>query len=242
MRCCRHPPLRESRNVVSRVVEEASSLGLVEQDDEGHWGLATEIKSDTDVRSQVSQTLLNPELAQRAKQQWVAPAIAWFLTQDISEPLAVSKNWRSRVERDCPDAGNAFELVNVASCQQFAYWVVYLGFGWRFATGTREARADEVLVPDPSAALEAALRVILKPGESLPVEEAISRVGDVCSVIEGGRVRERVESQLVEGRRRPMGQLSRSTSFALTRLAEREVIEVPPPPERRPRDDAGSLA
>lgn len=224
------PSLREARTVVSRVVEEASSLGLVRRDDEDRWSLATGFEAGADVRKHIRYTLLTPELAERAKQPWVAPAIAWFLTRDVSEPLVVSENWHTRVERDCPDAGNAFELVNMASCQQFAYWVVYLGFGWRLATGTREARADEVLVPDPSAALKSALHATLKLGETLPVAEAISRVSTVCSVIEGGHVRESVENQLVAERRRPAGQLSRSTSFALTRLAEQGVIELPPPP------------
>ena len=223
------PSLREARTVVSRVVDEASNLGLVRRDDEDRWSLATGIEARTDVRNHIRHTLLTPELAEKAKQPWVAPAIAWVLTRDVSEPLLVRENWRARVERDCTSAGNAFELVNEASCQQFAYWVVYLGFGWRLATGTREARA-EVLMPDPSAALTSALRAIMEPGEALPVAEAISRVSTVCSVIEGGHARESVENQLVAERRRPAGQLSRSTSFALTRLTEQGVIELPPPP------------
>ena len=224
------PSLREARTVVSRVVDEASNLGLVRRDDEDRWSLATGIEAGTDVRNHIRHTLLTPELAERAKQPWVAPAVAWFLTRDISESLVVSENWHTRVERDCPDVGTAFELVNMGSCQQFAYWVVYLGFGWRLATGTREARADEVLVADPSAALKSALHATLKPGETLPISEAISRVSDVCSVIEGGRVRESVENELVAERRRTAGQLSRSTSFALARLTEQGVIELPPAP------------
>lgn len=222
--------LREARTVVSRVVDEASNLGLVERDSEDHWSLANGVTTREDVRNQVRRILLAPEQAETAKQPWVAPAIAWFLTLDTSEPIPVNENWRSRVERDCPGTDNAFELVNEASCQQFAYWVAYLGFGWRLTTGGREAHPADVLVPDPSAALKAALPAVMEPGETLPVDEVISRLGAVYSVIEGGIVRELVENQLVKERRRPDRQLSRSTSFAFARLAAQGVVEVPPPP------------
>ena len=222
--------LREARNVVSRVVDEASNLGLIQRDGEDHWSLANGITTKEDVRNQISETLLTPEQAEKAKQPWVAPAIAWFLTLDTSEPIPVNENWRSRVERDCPDADNAFELVNEASCQQFAYWAAYLGFGWRLTTGAREARPVDVLVPDPSAALKAALPLVMEPGETQPVDEVMSRLSALCSVIEGGLVRESVENHLVKERRRPDRQLSRSTSFGFARLAAQGVVEMPPPP------------
>ena len=221
--------LREARNVVSRVVDEASNLGLIEPTDGDRWNLTDEAAAAEDIRTVIAHTLLSPEPAADAEQDWVAPAIAWFLAQPTSAPLAFRDNWRTLVERDCPGTTNAFELVNIASCQQFAYWAVYLGFGWRFGTGI-QGDASESLVPDPSAALESALRTTMRAGEELPISEAMSRVAKVCPVMEGGSVRQEVERQFATERRRLDGQLSRSTSFALARLEARGVVDMPRPP------------
>ena len=218
------------RNVVPRVIAEALNLSLIQQTEGERWSLAEELQVATEVRLHIARTLLDPHLAASAKQSRVAPAMAWFLTRDVREPLSVSDNWRTLVERDCPSSTDAFELSNSSSCQQFAYWAVYLGLGWKLATGVRETGVREVLVPDPTTALEYALRVAVDPGETLSVEDAIARIADICPVIEGGSVREDVERQLVPTRRRPAGQLSRSTSFALARLEAKGVIEMPPPP------------
>jgi len=216
--------LSGTTNVVSRVVQESRELGLIEADDGGRWSVTPTAARAKDLRALVRQVLLTPESAEAAKQQWVAPAIAWFLTHDPREPLALGENWRTRVERECPSADNAFDLANPASCSQFAYWAVYLGFGWRLARS-----AGEVLVPDPAGALESALRATMQAGEVLPIAEAIERVGAACPVFEGGDVRQAVERSLIPARQRPDGQLSQSTSVALSRLEAQGVVSMPPP-------------
>ncbi|MCY4392739.1 MAG: protein DpdG [Chloroflexi bacterium] len=211
--------------VVPQVIAESQQLGLIEHDGEGHWQLTEEAASTGDLRRLLRRILLAPEDATRRGQGRVALAMAWFLTQDSRAPLTIGENWRMRVLQECPESDIASELANTESCRQFAFWVAYLGFGWRFGSGIREAR--EVLVADPSVAIESVLREEIPTGEPIPIAEVMGRLAEACPVIEGGVVREEVEEQLADPR--PDGQLSRSTSFALRRLEARGVVSMPIP-------------
>ena len=216
--------LTSSDNLISRVVSESQRLGIIERDDKQRWNLTDRAAAAKNVRALIQETLLSPELAMDAGQAWVSSSIAWFLTKDPREPLPLGENWRTRVERDFRSESVDHDLKNQASCEQFAYWVVYLGFGWRLAMGE-----GETLVPDPSVALESAMRATMEVGQQLLVGEMIERVASVCSVMEGGKVRQRVEEGLVPERQRPDGRLSRSTSLALTRLESSKVVSMPSP-------------
>ena len=224
------PTLNAGENVPRPVIDESQRLGLIEAGEGGKWSLAKRAKDAQDIRTTITSILLTPETATQAGQERVGLAIAWFLTRSVQAPLVIGDNWRGMVEQDCSAVEGAFDLTNQDRCRQFAYWAVYLGFAWRLATGTRDAQASEVLVPDPSVALESTLRTTLHPGQTLPITEAIARVAGACPVLEGGSVRDEVERQFVAERQRPDGQLSQSTSFALRRLEARGVIEMPPPP------------
>ena len=216
--------LNSEMNVVEGVIQETRRLGLIESDDDHRWSLTQEAAAAKNFRSEIGRVLLTRDRAVRAEQGRVAPAIAWFLTQDSSRPLPIGENWRTRVTSSCPAADHAFDLANSDSCRQFAFWAVYMGFGWRLASGDRE-----FLVPDPTIALDSSLRATMQPGETVPIGEAIERVAAECPVFESGNVREDVERALVTGPRREEGQLSRSTSLALLRLADRGMVRMPSP-------------
>ena len=218
-------PSSSSSVVVPRVIAESQQLGLIEHDDEGRWRLTEEAASTGDMRRLLRRILLTPEQATTRGQARVASTIAWFLTQDSRAPLTIGQNWRMQVLQDCPESDIAQELANTESCRQFAFWVVYLGFGWRLGSGLRDAR--ETLVPDPSEAIEPLLREEMAPGEPVPVADVMRLLAEACPVIEGGVVREEVEAQLASPR--PDGQLSRSTSFALQRLEARGLISMSNP-------------
>ena len=218
--------LSSQENVPTNVIGEARRLGLIGVDADDSWTAADAVKANGDTRKLLTRILLDPQLAAAAGQERVALAIAWFLTRDTRTPLPIGDNWRLLVDEDCPGADNAFDLTNPDRCRQFAYWVVYLGFGWLLGSGTNQSR--EVLVPDPTVAIESVLRTTMSPGDPLPIAEVAARLADACPVLEDGSVRREVERQLTADRRRPAGQLSRSTSFALSRLEERGVITMPP--------------
>ena len=218
------PSLTSSDNLISRVVSETQRLGIIERDDKQRWKLTARAAAAKNSKELIGQILLSPESTEDTGQSWVAPSIAWFLTQDPREPLDIGANWRSRVGRDFRSESTDFDLKNQASCEQFAYWVVYLGFGWRLPKGD-----GETLVPDPAVALQSTLRATMQVGELIPIGEAIERVATVCSVLEGGEVRQNVEDRLNSERQRPDGRLSRSTSLALARLESTKVVSMPSP-------------
>ena len=220
------PALSSQENVPANVIAETRRLGLIAPGPDGRLTTTDIVKAGGDTRDLLTRTLLSPESATAAGQQRVASAIAWFLTRDPRAPLPIGDNWRILVDEDCPGVDNAFDLTNPARCQQFAYWVVYLGFGWMLASGTSQSRA--ALLPDPTVAAESALHATMTPGEELPIAEVVARLADTCPVLEDGIIRTEVEQQLTADRQRPSGQLSRSTSFALSRLEDRGLITMPP--------------
>jgi len=221
--------LTEGDTVPSGVINEARRLGLIELVGDSIWQLSQAAKSAQDIRELLASVLLTPEKAKAADQERVAQAIAWFLTRGIQNPLRIGENWRTLVEQDCPTSDNAFDLTNPDRCRQFAFWVTYLGFGWRLGVDMPKLSVGEVLVADPSRAIEPILRTTCRPGDIIPIEDVVGRLSDACPVIEGGSVRQYVEGKLTAARHRAEGQLSQSTSFALSRLEYRSAIEMPHP-------------
>ena len=219
--------LSSQENVPAGVIAEARRLKLIATGPDGEWSITDTVTPGSTTHELISRILLDPELAADAEQQRVAAAAAWFLTWDTRAPLRIGDNWRTLVEADCPGADNAFDLTNLDRCRQFAYWAVYLGLGWRLGSGTNDS--GEFLVPDPTDAVESALRTTMSAGDELPIGEVMERLATTCPVLETGSAREDVERQLTAERQRPVGELSRSTSFALRRLEERGVIAMPAP-------------
>ena len=214
------PSLKQSPEAYNRFLNELKRLALFEFADSS-WHLGRDVSSPLDVRAQLEAELIaDPEAAGRSGHTNFAPAIAWFLMQDPVRPPVVGENWHPHIERDCPGE-DAFELSNEERSRQFAYWVVFFGFGWRLGTG-----GDQVLVPDPTDALRRHFRAAFAPGDRLSLIDAIGRVAKDCPVFEGGATRESVAATAAARLSRPPAALSRSTSFALERLADEGVLRL----------------
>lgn len=205
----------DQATTASRVLHEAQRLGLIEAEGD-EWRLVIDVKDANDLRAILEARLLEPELSARHEQALVGPALAWFLTLDPARPPILRGSWRSIVENSCP--GQTFDLDNDQRPNQLAYWVVYLGYGWRLRSG------DEALIPDPSLALARHLRHILDPGKQTVLSEVIARLTEFSPVFEGGTVRTYVETLMTE--RREPRRLSRSTSVALQRLEGSGLIKL----------------
>ena len=208
---------REDRSdpMLSGVLSEMRALGLIERDESGKVSLgATSPNGDDGTFLEfVEKRLLHPEVAEKHGQAKVPGALAWFLVQDPARPLTWSQNYRAEVEADCgPDTG-AFDLTDVARFEQFVYWARYLGFAWRL-----ETREANVVFPDPTVALARHLPKVIGGKGATPIQDVMTKLAERLPVIEGGAARLAVESQLPLNKRRPDGQLSRSTSLAMERL------------------------
>ena len=211
----------------AEVVSEMRTLGLIEQSEMGTVRLASQqMSEDEDTFFNVLQyRLLNPIEARQYGQEAFGPALAWFLAQDPIHPLDWGENHRGKIIDDCGIECKAFELTNVARCQQFIYWARYLGFAWRLDIGgTRE-----VVIPDPSPAISRHLHKVLNDGKQRPIRQVLSALASELSVLEGGEVRSDLDGIIATEKQSPLGHLSRSTSFALERIERRGQISLSQP-------------
>jgi len=204
-----------SATMVNEVLSEMQALGIVKRDKGGKITLKS-IISDGDngkFLEYVEKRLLDPEIADKHGQGRFPGALVWFLVQDPTYPLKWSQNYIEQIEADCGANTSAFDLTDVARFQQFAYWARYLGFAWRL-----ELPDINVVFPDPTAAIVRHLPLVVAGQSQRPIQDVMNELANRLPVLEGGSARLAVESNLSPEKRRPEGQLSRSTSIALERL------------------------
>lgn len=206
--------------VGDEVVRELRNLGMLVLGDDDALTVSPDL-SEYDFVDLLKQKLLNPEEAEKHGQSALPYALAWLLSRDPARPLAWEDNYRGLVEQDCGPEGASFELTNRARCNQFVYWARFLGFAWRL-----QLEGQNVVVPDPTGAIVRSLgRWEAKPSW-LPIGEFLSRLAADLPVLEEGTARKFVESRIAPGRQRPLGHISRSTSYALRRLERSRHIEM----------------
>lgn len=152
----------------------------------------------------------------------VAGAIAWMLCQDPRTPLkwTGSASVMLRKQQFRPDVAADFGMTNDSRFQQAVYWARALGFV------TRTNLGEEMVVPDPTRAIERRLDKLLPHGTEKLLSLFLAELADGCPVFEGGSVRTEVEDLLRPELRREPGNVSVSTALALHRLKQRGVIDL----------------
>ena len=105
---------------------------------------------------------------------------------------------------------------NDALLQNVVYWSKYLGF--------LSYISEKKFIPDPTNVLAKNLPSIMG-SKKLAIDEFQSRLGSQIPVLEGGKVRNEIESKLKTELQRSEAHFSRTTSFALKRLESRGVIK-----------------
>lgn len=204
-----------SSTMITAVLSEMRALGLIKRDKNGKVTLTTAAPDGDDgtFLEFVEQCLLHPERAEQHGQERVPGALAWLLLQDPTQPLTWSQNYQANVEADCGSNIGAFDLTDVARFQQLVYWARYLGLAWRL-----ELQGVNVVFPDPTAAITRHMPSVTGGQGRIPIQNVMNELAQLLPVLEGGTARLAVESYLPQDKRRPDGQLSRSTSIAFERL------------------------
>lgn len=210
--------------MVTELLNEMRALGVIDRTSDNKLVTSVMAKDDADaLLTFLEQRILSLERADQCGQGKVTRALAWFLTQDPTKPLAWGDNCSETVRQDCGQDSGAFDLTAAARFQQLVYWARYLGFAWRLELGVDKAN---VVFPDPTAALMRHLPAISRGNGLTPIHEVLNRIAEVLPVLEGGTARTEVESLLPSGKRRPTAQLSKSTSLALERLEAKRLIKL----------------
>ena len=152
----------------------------------------------------------------------VAGAIAWMLCQNPRAPLkwSGSASMMLRRQQFQPEIAADFGITNDSRFQQAVYWARALGFV------TRSNLGEEVVIPDPTSAIERRLDRILPRGSEKLLSSFLAELADCCPVFEGGSVRMEVEEMLRPDLRRDAENVSASTALALHRLKLRGIIDL----------------
>lgn len=198
------------------VLNEAQKLGLVQDLGDKVVAVPTELRGldDTGLLDFLEQRLVRPDLAQNCEQEQVPKALAWLLIQDPAQSLI----WSQRPAWATKEI-HGYDMTNNSRYQNMGYWARYLGYAWRFELGNRN-----LLVPDPTEALERHLRAILSEGQRMEIAQLVAQLALRSPILEGGSVRQELEERLPAEKRRRSNALSASTSVALMRLSRRGVI------------------
>lgn len=219
-----------STTLFTNTLLEAKRLGLVQEVD-GRLLVTREAKGDRTDKADPEQrfrdfllrTLFDTSKAEDLQHAAFMPAVCWFLSNDPGRPLSFSKPPQDRLQAELGENRYATDLTSLNRYQNLLYWVRYLGFG--VIIGGGEGQRNRLAVPDPTQVIMGSLPAIFANEPELSADVFMARLASIYPVFEGGTARVVYNAMLlnppeVDGPPR----LSLSTSLALRRLADRQVL------------------
>jgi hypothetical protein len=241
---------RARKPMFDDVYAEARKLRLLTEIDDDPQGETRVVAAKPSIRgrspealartflSAVERRLLFPDEAADCDQQTFPPTLAWFLMQSPKDPIPSSGNPASLIQNDLDDQSLS-EVRDPAHFGSFVHWASYLGYASQFGADNDAESSDgdddgssqaprepnSYVLPDPTRALARHLPSIFERTSQLTVREFMAAWSAICPVVEGGAVRNDIEALVARLQRRP-NWLSASTSLALTRLANRNLIHL----------------
>ena len=219
------------RSIAADVLSEIASLGFLVNNKDSTITLADEIRSiapsndnwQEALRPVLFKKFFAPIDADLQGQSDVPEAISWLLVQDPFDPLP--RGGGLHVERIVSQLGNSdllrTAIGNNSRFQNLLYWSRYLGCAEWLGLKT-----GNFVVPDPTSAISHCLPDIFREETELPINAFVTRLGNLCSVLEEGKSRTLLENRLTSQTQRKERHLSRSTSLALRRLQLRGQIGI----------------
>lgn len=179
------------------------------------------------IRRLLEKRLLTPMI--NGQKNYFAFWCAWLLTR--------SATWLPQRHSDIQEAMTAdgldlsqFRATNTSNIDNVLYWARYLGLIWR----AREETAASI-IPDPTTFLTRHLHELLPPNCRVDAFSFRKQLGSICSVLDGGGVREELLEQIQKatGRAFDDDRISDALSLALRQLAEAKLIDYDCPNDQR---------
>ena len=217
-------PSVESLGQFDGLLRECDGLGIVVNDKDTNKirlgdGLSIRRIRDRDQFIAVCLDRLIPNDPDRnARNEGFSRALAWFLTRPIGPSLQAGGEYKSELRRDL-EGDEDYELTGAGRCSMFMYWAQALGFAEWLAF-----KKKDYCIPDPTRAMSAALKTMLKRRSQTPVASFFEKLGNELPVFEMGYIRTEVESRLKK--QRDPRYISQSSSLALARLELRGAIKI----------------
>ena len=215
----------EGTSIIDGVLSEMKNLGLTEEVEKKISLKKELLKSSStkiDLKNFLYEILLkkltNDSEADECKQKELPSYLALLLSMNPYVPIEWSGDEFSKIKTKL--VNQEIKLLenskNDALLQNLVYWSKYLGF--------LSFNTEKYFIPDPTNVLAKNLPSIVG-SKKLAIDEFQSRLGAQIPVLEGGKVRNKIESKLNTEFQRPEAHFSKSTSFALKRLESRGVIK-----------------
>lgn len=164
----------------------------------------------------IAERFLDPECERQREFQ---SAAAWLLSLS---PLDAPAEYESLLTSHEAVIGPL--KLNASRFNVLRVWLPPLGLGWTHRSGKRDS-----FVPDPTNFLRARLGHLLGSGKnSIPVDVVVSRIGEVCPLLEHGSVRDAIKNICPPPEAK---HISPSVSFAFLRLRDARLIELVSSPD-----------
>ncbi|XXX76049.1 protein DpdG [Sorangium sp. So ce134] len=159
-------------------------------------------------------------------------ALAWWLVQDIFEPVGPwadtsPRGVQYRQRQQFGESQKTWLFSNDTRWNTFVRWAVYLGFAWRFGQKT-DKQTQTLLVPDPTEAIRETLPVVFSRNKELSMPEFLEVLAERLPVLDGGLHRQAVLDRINVGSV-PLAEgdtLTTSLAHVLFRLEAEQVIEL----------------
>lgn len=148
-------------------------------------------------------------------------SLAWLLVQQPHELISFQDNVGNILIKDLTEQVSEVELTNTANFQHFIYWCEYLGFVNKISIS-----GETFISPDPTSAIRAELNINFKKNTTYTVKDFFIMLSKNLPVLEYGFVREKITPILRDGLFIPADTLSYSTSLAIIRLEQQNIISL----------------
>ena len=233
---------------IRKTINEAESIGIVTSHEDSvklndsfsKWDGNTN-KDFVDI---IRKQILNESVNTKVSETWASQlgareltnAIAWYNTipfhslkkdnKEIVKLQSASFGSQSPFQETDSDGKttdiSTWPLTRNERLPAFKNWCVFLGFGW---FGPK----NDVLIPDPTIAIESVLRNIFEEEKELSAKKFRIRLGNSLPVLEGGKYLKLVEANYSEEKSDAVENntidFSQATSFALLTLQERKLVK-----------------
>ena len=207
-----------------------TQLGLFEEDESGNLSLARNLAvsknkamAEAELPNIMARLALNPQNntnfwdAEKSASADFTRGVAWMLAQNVYTTVFVANHEAEDLENKQLAGSNRSLFQNNTRWTGFKSWAPFLGFG------TLELVAgSKAFLIDPTIAVRNRLDEVFKNSSELPVSDFINRLAEQLPVVDRGRYRMEVESQLNRSNWEQPSDLEISTSLtrALFRLRE----------------------
>jgi|GEM_PF-6244161 len=220
---------RKDQGMADKIIDTALEIDVIEDSARGYVltpafaSLPRDEDDDVSLRRAMGKAMLEPKL--KGAQNGFAVLCAWLLTLEFEQMPENHAGLKSALEADGLSPED-LQVRNDARLDNVLYWARYLGLIYRLGEGM-----TGMLVPDPTEYLTLNLEQLVKPGEEVRAAEFCRRLGDLCPVLDGGKIRAAVVH--LSSRPFPSNTFSPALSIALERLERRKLLLLSAPDDER---------